>query len=560
MRRVAPPDTEILATARALSIGYGEPPGEAVAVVDRVSFDLRAGGSLGIVGESGSGKSTLARAFLGYRRAGACFFGGSLEFGGIDLVRADRATIARLRGVDVAMVPQNPLSSLTYHMRVGAQIEEVLRSRAGLGRTAARGRAIELLAEMGLPEPAAIARRYPHQLSGGQRQRVVIAAALACRPRLLVLDEPTTALDKTTEVQVLDLVGRLRRELGTALVFVTHDLNVVAQVCERVLVMKDGAVVEEGAVREVFAAPRTDYARTLLGATLRFAPAEPPAVAKAPPPLLDVAGLGFAYPSPRRFGILPAAPKTVLQDINAKIGRGEVLGVIGESGSGKTTLGLIVAGMMGASRGRVDFEGAPLAARAAQRPPGIRRRIQMIFQDPLSSLNPRHTVGTSIMRPLRAFFDLDRAAARARAASLLGELGMGEAFLDRYPRQLSGGQQQRVAIARAFAAEPELLVCDEITSALDASVQAQVLDQLLALQRRSSVSMIVITHDLAVIWKMARRVIVLHQGQIVEAGETETVFAAPRDPYTARLLEAATRATRASAEIPVPIDHGTDPS
>ncbi|MBL8702057.1 MAG: ABC transporter ATP-binding protein [Alphaproteobacteria bacterium] len=554
---MAPPDTDVLATARDLSIGYADALGRTIGVVDRVGFRLSAGEALGIVGESGSGKSTLARALLGYRRAGGRFLGGALEFGGVDLARADRATVGRLRGIEVAMVPQNPLSSLTYHMRVGAQIEEVLRTRAGHGRAAARARALELLGAMGLPEPAAIARRYPHQLSGGQRQRVVIAAALACRPKLLVLDEPTTALDKTTEVQVLDLVVRLRRELGTTLVLVTHDLNVVAQVCDRVLVMKDGAVVEEGVVRDVFASPRTAYARTLLDATLRL-DAGPAAAAPAAAPILSIEKLGFVYDAPRWFGLSRSPARPALTDIDVAVGRGEVLGVIGESGSGKTTLGLIVAGMMGASRGRIDFEGTSLAPRAAQRPADVRRRIQMVFQDPLSSLNPRHTVGAAIIRPLRRFFGLDRRAARARAAALLQELGMGETYLDRYPRQLSGGQQQRVAIARAFAAEPDLLVCDEITSALDASIQAQVLDHLLALQRRSGASMIVITHDLAVIWKMARRVIVLRHGRIVEAGETAEVFAAPRDPYTARLLEAATRATRATApSTAVPQDAAT---
>jgi len=545
---VAPPATESLVRTRDLAIGYSDAQGRIVTVVDRVSFDLHHGEALGIVGESGSGKSTLARAFLGYRRAGARFLGGSLLFDGVDLARADRAAIARLRGIEVAMVPQNPLSSLTYHMRVGRQIEEVLWTRAGLDRRAASAKAIELLAAMGLPEPETIARRYPHQLSGGQRQRVVIAAALACRPKLLVLDEPTTALDKTTEAQVLDLIVRLRRELGSALVLVTHDLNVVAQVCDRVLVMKDGAIVEEGAVHDVFAAPCTAYARTLLSATLRLDSASRFAPAPTTTPLLTIGAVGFSYREAGWLRLRRSPGHKTLQGIDAELARGEVLGVIGESGSGKTTLGLIVAGMMGANEGTIQFDGHALAGRAIARPADVRRRIQMVFQDPLSSLNPRHTVGASIMRPLRQFFALDRRAARAKAEALLGELGMGAEYLDRYPRQLSGGQQQRVAIARAFAAEPELLVCDEITSALDASIQAQVLDHLLALQRRSGAAMIIITHDLAVIWKMARRVIVLHQGRIVEAGDTASVFANPRDAYTARLLDAATRATRATLD------------
>ena len=545
---MASPATEPLVRCRGLSIAYAGVDGSAVRVVDGVGFELGPRDALGIVGESGSGKSTLARALLGYLRAGSRFDGGELRVDGLDVTRAQRAQLARLRGLRVAMVPQNPLAALTHHRRVGWQVEEVLRTRAGLDAASARRRTLELFDEMGLPQPEAIARRHPHQLSGGQRQRVVIAAALACDPALLVLDEPTTALDKHTESQVLDLVLRLKARRGSALVLVTHDLAVVARVCERVMVMKDGRALEEGGTAQVFARPRTPYARMLLASALGEACAPPPA-AGAGAPLLEARALGFGYRPPGIFARAPA--RRTLEGVELRLGRGEVLGVIGESGSGKTTLGLIVAGLMAPHAGTLRFDGASIALPAQRRSADARRRIQMIFQDPLSSLNPRHTVGASIARPLRLFFGMSREAARRRAADHLAELGMAAHFLDRFPRQLSGGQQQRAAIARAFAVQPDLLVCDEITSALDASVQAQVLAQLAELQRRRGTAMLVITHDLGVVRALAPRVIVLRDGRVVEAGETASVFAAPGDPYTASLLES-TRAARALAPPPEP--------
>jgi ABC-type glutathione transport system ATPase component len=442
------------------------------------------------------------------------------------------------------MVPQNPLASLTFHMPVGRQLEEVLRWRAGLSAGAAHLRALELFGQMGLPEPGQLARRYPHQLSGGQRQRVVLACAIACDPLLLVLDEPTTALDKTTEAQVLDLIRRLRTARQGAMVIVTHDLNVVADICDRVLVMQHGRIVEQGPVGPVFAAPREAYTRLLLGAALRVEEASRAAATAPGVPLLEIAGLGFRYARP---SLLRRAPP-VLADIGLTLARGEVLGVIGESGSGKTTLGGIVTGLLAAEAGRVTFDGAVLAARRTREQ---RQRIQMVFQDPLSSLNPRRRVGDAVTRPLRLFHGLDQRAAARRAGELFEELGLEATLLSRFPRQLSGGQQQRVAIARAFAAGPDLLVCDEITSALDASVQAQVLDNLAAMQRRQGTALLLITHDLSVVWRMARRVAVMQGGRILETGETEAIFRNPANPYTAALLGAATRAARAGRPEPV---------
>jgi len=528
---------------RDLCIAWRGADGRANRVVDGVSFDLASGGTLGIAGESGSGKSTLARALLGHCRAGSAITGGSIRLDGDDLAALSEPELARRRGRVMAMVPQNPLASLTFHLPVGRQLAEVLRLRAGLSAGAARLRALELFEQMGLPEPERLLRRYPHQLSGGQRQRVVLACAVACDPLLLVLDEPTTALDKTTEAQVLELIRRLRRARQGAMVIVTHDLNVVADICDRVLVMQHGRIVEQGPVGIVFAAPREAYTRVLLGAALRVEEASRAAPAAAGATLLAVTGLGFRYARPSIFCRTPAGPP-ILDDIGLTLARGEVLGIIGESGSGKTTLGGIVTGLLAAETGRVTFDGADLTARRTREQ---RRRIQMVFQDPLSSLNPRRRVGDAVMRPLRLFHGLDARAAAHRAAALFEELGLEPALLSRFPRQLSGGQQQRVAIARAFAAAPDLLICDEITSALDASVQAQVLDYLAVMQRRQGTAMLLITHDLSVVWRIARRVAVMQGGRILETGETEAIFRSPANPYTAALLGAATRAARAGS-------------
>ena len=538
------PVVEPLLSVRGLNISWFSQQGRRNHVVNEASFDLASGETLGIAGESGSGKSTLARALLGHARGGSRIESGSILLGGRDLVSLSPKALAALRGRDVAMVPQNPLSSLTFHLRVGAQVEEVLRHRAGLSLKAASLRSLELLTEMGLSEPEKIAQRYPHQLSGGQRQRVVLACALACDPALLVLDEPTTALDKTTEAQVLELIQRLRRARRGAMVLVTHDLNVIAEICDRVMVMQHGKVVEEGPVQQVFGAPTQPYTRLLLGSALRVGGASEAQPGRHGSTLLEGAGLGFSYARPTLLLRRASTTTPTLTDINFSLGRGEVLGIIGESGSGKTTLGGLVTGFLAPECGVLRFDGAVLAGRAAARSIEHRRRIQMVFQDPLSSLNPMRRVGGQVARPMRLFHGFDKRKAEARTVQLFEELGLNADLLTRFPRQLSGGQQQRVAIARAFAAEPDLLVCDEITSALDASVQAQLLDQLAAMQRRAGTALLLITHDLTVIWRMASRVIVMRRGRILEQGETNVVFRKPSNPYTAALLDAATRVTR----------------
>lgn len=537
--------TQSLLSVRGLSIGYRDAQGQLNPAVKDLSFTLNAGSALGIVGESGSGKSTAARALLGYYRGASERMAGDVVLAGRSVSTASARELAALRGIEVAFVPQNPLSSLTYHLRVGPQLVEILRTRAGLDGKAARQRALELLSATRLPDPEAVFDRYPHELSGGQRQRVVIACALACRPKLLVLDEPTTALDKTTASQVLDLVRDLRAELGAGLVLVTHDLNVVASMCDQVVVMKDGCAIEQGDIQAVFGQPRSDYTRALVGSVLRLDQAPPISLpASLETPLLQVQGLGHGYERASWFNRRAHSGPRALVEVSFDLRPGEILGVIGESGSGKTTLGSAIAGLLAPSQGQMRFGGEPLLGGSTRRTRDQRRRVQMIFQDPLSSLNPRHRVLSAVARPIEVFFGVSAAQARQRAAALLAELGLGDAYLDRFPRQLSGGQQQRVAIARAFAAEPDLIICDEVTSALDATIQGQVLDALLAMQRGRSVAMLVITHDLAVVWRLAQRVIVLQQGRVHEQGATAQVFGAPQSSYTRELLQTSTAAAR----------------
>ena len=536
-----------LLRVQGLSIGYRDALGRLALAADGVSFELAAGEALGIVGESGSGKSTVARALLGYYRGASERAAGEIVFAGRRVSGATPRELAALRGIDVAFVPQNPLSSLTYHIRVGDQLVEILRTRAGLDATAAKARALELFAATRLPQPEEIFRRFPHQLSGGQRQRVVISCALACRPRLLVLDEPTTALDKTTESQVLDLVQDLRSQFGAALVLVTHDLNVVASLCDRVVVMKEGRVVESGPTAATFGHPQTEYTRMLVGSVLHLDGAPERHRAPAGEPVLEVAAAGHRYRRTSWFQRAAREERPALADVTLDLRPGEIAGVIGESGSGKSTLGAMIAGLIPPTAGALRFRGGPLGATSAARTRDERRRIQIVFQDPLSSLNPRRTVGAQVARPIEVFFGLPGRAARERAAALLAELGLGAEYLGRFPRQLSGGQQQRVAVARAFAAEPDLIVCDEITSALDATIQGQVLAALVDMQKRRGTAMLLISHDLAVIWSLAQRVLVLRDGVVHDQGETDAVFAEPKSDYTRSLLQAATRATRLAA-------------
>jgi ABC-type glutathione transport system ATPase component len=529
-----------------LQIAYGNPASDDhTMAVDGVSFTVNKGETLGIVGESGCGKSTVARALMAYTRPGGTIIGGEVRFNGEDILQFDDEKIREMRGSRIAMVPQDPLTSLTYHMKVGDQIDEILRIHQKLDAAQARLHTLKLFDGTNLPTPEKIYGRFPHENSGGQRQRIVIAGALACEPDLLILDEPTTALDTTTEMQVLKLVKELRDRLGTALVYITHDLTLTDYMCEKVLVMLDGKVVERGAASRVFSAPQTDYGKMLAAAIPRVdakvaAPAPKSSTAK---PLLTAKDLSFRYAQRWSIDALfnPQQEPLAVDDVTFQVNHGDALGLVGESGSGKSTIANIVAGLLAPTSGAVTFDGNPINMIDKYRSADLRRRIQLVFQDPLSSLNPRRRVESILTRPQEIFFGVKGKPARDRAVELLEDMELSADLLRRFPRQLSGGQQQRVAIARAFAAEPDLLLCDEITSALDVSVQAHVLKLLQGIQKKSGAACLFISHDLGVIKQIADETVVMKDGKVVETGPTHRIFDNPSHDYTRLLLAAASR-------------------
>ncbi|MEU3506447.1 ABC transporter ATP-binding protein [Streptomyces longwoodensis] len=490
--------------------------------VDGLSFRLARGGALALVGESGSGKSTVAAALLGLHRGTGARVDGSIEVAGTDVQRAAEEELRRLRGGRAAMVFQDPLSSLDPYYAIGDQIAEVYRVHTRVTRRAARARAVEVLDRVGIPDAVRRSRSRPHEFSGGMRQRALIAMALACEPALLIADEPTTALDVTVQAQILDLLHTLRDETGMGLLLVTHDVGVAAESVEEVLVMRRGRAVEHGPVGTVLGAPAQTYTRDLLAAVPRV---DAPRAASPEPGEVVLEATGLR----REFGRGRKAFKAV-DDVSLTVRRGETLGVVGESGSGKTTLGRMLVGLLEPTAGEVRHEGH---ARA-----GVRPGVQMVFQDPVSSLNPRRTVGESIADPLRARGERDEQRIRGRVTELLERVGLEGAHYDRYPHEFSGGQRQRVGIARALAADPRVIVCDEPVSALDVTTQAQVVALLGELQRELGLALVFVAHDLAVVRQVSDRVAVMRRGRIVESGPADEVYDHPQDPYTKQLLAA----------------------
>jgi peptide/nickel transport system ATP-binding protein len=521
-----------------LVVAYRATDGTERRAVDRVGFRLERGETLGVVGESGSGKSTLARALLGYGRHGSRFVGGRVLLDGVDVLAEPDRVRRELRGRKVALVPQNPLQSLTPHMTIGEQIGRALARHRGLSGPDRGRAAVAALAAMRIDDPAAVLRRYPHEISGGQRQRAVIAAAMVGEPDLLVLDEPTTALDKSTEMQVLDLLRELRARTGCAMVVVSHDLRMIGALCGRMLVMLDGRVVEEGETNRILAAPSEAYTRSLVHALPRLVPG-PDRPAPSVGRILDVEGLGFTYRPPGLFGPRTApGARPALRDVRFRLAPGRTLGVVGESGSGKSTLGGLVAGLLAGHEGTMRLAGQPLSGHARRRSAETRRRVQMVFQDPAGSLNPRRTVGEIVARGFAVFHGTTAAEARRRTAEIFERMGLDPALATRLPGELSGGQQQRVAVARAFAAGPDLVVCDEITSALDVTVQSQVLALMRDLQERDGVAYLFVSHDLAVVSEMADDILVLRRGGTADLGPTARVLGGSDDGYTRDLVAA----------------------
>ncbi len=528
-----PPDRAALPPASLLAVeGLTIRFGTARPVVDGVSFTLNRGETLALVGESGSGKSLTALSVLGLLPPSATVQGG-VTLDGVDVPRAGPRVLRRLRGGVAGMVFQEPMTSLNPLHRVGRQVAE---AGALHGRKLSRRQVVDLLAEVGFKNASERLSAFPHQLSGGQRQRVMIAMALANDPALLIADEPTTALDVTTQAAILALLDREKAARGLALLLVSHDLNLVRRHADRVCVMKGGKVVEHGPVAHVFDQPEHPYTRMLLDAEPRGRPAAVPASA---PEILRGEAVRVAFAI--RRGVLRRKVGEVLAVANANLAvrRGETLGIVGESGSGKTTLGFALLRLLPAS-GRIAFEGRDLNSYSTARMCGLRARMQVVFQDPYGSLSPRLSVGEIVAEGLRVHAShLSTRERQAKVMAALSEVGLDPAMAGRYPHEFSGGQRQRIAIARALVLEPHLLVLDEPTSALDRSVQSQVIELLRKLQARHSLAYVFISHDLAVVRAMSHRVAVMRAGHIVEEGEADDVFHTPRDPYTAALVAAA---------------------
>jgi microcin C transport system ATP-binding protein len=522
-----------LLEVRGLSVAFGGSE-----VVHDVSFTVAPGETLALVGESGSGKSVTALSILQLLPYPAAQHpSGSILLEGQEMVGADRRTLMRMRGNRAAMVFQEPMTSLNPVHSIGRQITEVLHLHRPMGKAEARSRAIDLLMLVGLNNAAQRIDAYPHELSGGQRQRVMIAMALACEPALLIADEPTTALDVTIQAQILQLLKDLQARLGMAILLITHDLGIVRRVADRVCVMTQGRIVEQGPVVDIFGQPQHDYTKKLLAAEPKGQPnAAPPATA----PILTARDMRVWFPI--KGGLLRRAKDHVkaVDGIDLEVRPGETLGIVGESGSGKSTLGYALLRLTGVTGGTVTFMGRDLLSLPVPELRALRRDVQIVFQDPYGSLSPRLSVFEIVAEGLSVHgIAPDYDERRRIVAATLAEVGLDAATMDRYPHEFSGGQRQRIAIARAVVLKPKLIVLDEPTSALDMSVQAQIVDLLRELQRRHNLAYIFISHDLKVVRALADRVLVMKDGKVVESGPTARIFDAPETPYARALLAAA---------------------
>ncbi len=505
-------------------------------VVHGVSLAVQPGERVAVVGESGSGKSTTAHAIMGLLPGNGRVTSGRILLRGEDVTHADEARLLRLRGREVGLVPQDPMSNLNPVARIGKQVAETLLVHGLATRREAAARAVEVLAEAGLPEPARRARQYPHEFSGGMRQRALIAIALACRPQLLVADEPTSALDVTVQQQILDRLEALTSELGTALLLVTHDLGLAADRADRIVVMSEGRVVETGPTREVLTKPQHEYTRRLVAAapSLSAARVAAPAVAADPePPVLALEGVSKDYRIRGRGGVLRA-----VDDVSFEVRRGRTTAIVGESGSGKTTVTRMVLGLVPVTGGVIRLDGDDIVGMRGARMRAARRAMQPVFQDPYGSLDPMFTVERLIAEPLRIFKVGSKAGRAGRVRELLDHVALPAAVAQRYPNELSGGQRQRVAIARALALDPQLVVCDEAVSALDVIVQDQILRLLRTLQDDLGLSYLFVSHDLAVVREIAHDIVVMREGRAVEQGATDQVLDRPQAAYTQQLLDA----------------------
>ncbi|MCB5204363.1 ABC transporter ATP-binding protein [Neorhizobium sp. T786] len=550
-----------LLSVEGLSVEFGSSR-----VVDDLSFSVEAGKTVAIVGESGSGKSVTSLSTMRLAdMMGANFASGRILFGDKDLLRASQKEMRSIRGKEIAMIFQEPMTSLNPVFTIGDQICEVLMLHEKMGKSAATVEAGRLLDMVRLPDSAELLTRYPHQLSGGMRQRVMIAMALACRPKLLIADEPTTALDVTIQAQILNIMRDLQKDLGMGMVFITHDMGVVAEMADHVVVMWKGKKVEEGPVKEIFANPQHPYTRTLLSSVPRLGSmtgeefpkrmpltvlqdGEPTVVGEErvqdtakydAKPLLSVKDLFVRFDIRKNLFGKATHRCSAVQKVSFDIHPGETLALVGESGSGKSTIGRTIQQLQSAMSGEIAFNGRTYSSMSAAERFRMRQQVQYIFQDPFASLDPRKTVGFSIAEPINTHGLIsDRKAVRRRVDELLERVGLTSAYAERYPHEFSGGQRQRVCIARALASDPKLIIADEALSALDVSIQAQIINLFMDLQAERGLAYLFISHDMAVVEKMSHRVAVLYLGQIMEMGSRRQVFETPGHDYTRRLLSA----------------------
>jgi len=558
-------ETVPLLQVRDLRIAFRTDKKNTFEALKGISFDVPDNSTVALVGESGSGKSVSSLAVMGLLPEQTTIIhpGASIRFAGRELLGLPLRERRALCGKDIAMIFQEPMSSLNPVFTAGYQISEVLRLHMGMDQRAARARTLELLDEVGIPDPQRKIDAYPSQLSGGQQQRVMIAMAIACQPRLLIADEPTTALDVTIQQQIMDLIARLQRERRMAVLFITHDLGLVGEIADRVIVMRHGQVREEGAAAQVFGAPTDAYTRALLHCrpSLNARPLRLPVIddylsGRAAPgqalaqrvrgttpgdePVLVVKNLAKSFWL--REGLFGKREFKAVKDVSFTLGRGKTLGVVGESGSGKTTVGLTLLRLHRATGGTALFEGRDLLAMSDREYQAYKRRIQIIFQNPYASLNPRFTVGQILEEPMRIHsIGANEMERSTLARGLLGRVGLPDAAYGRYPHEFSGGQRQRIAIARCLTMQPEILVCDESVSALDVSVQAQVLNLLQDLQDEFGMSYIFISHDLSVVKYISDQVMVMHHGSVVEMADSDELYRNPQHPYTRSLLAAIPR-------------------
>ncbi|MGW9585988.1 dipeptide ABC transporter ATP-binding protein [Microbacterium sp. NPDC055455] len=515
-------------------------------VVHGVDVSVGEGEVVALVGESGSGKSTTAHALIGLLPEGGRVDGGSISIGGVDITGWSQKRLRAVRGAQVGLVPQDPVSSLDPVRPVGVQVGEILRLHGVRDAATRRGRVLELLDRVGLDDPALRARQHPHELSGGMRQRVLIATAIALRPRLIIADEPTSALDATVQRRILDLIDDLRREEGTSVLLVTHDLGVAADRAQRIVVLNHGRVVEQGPSAGILSSPAVPYTRQLLAdapslATGEFRGPTAPlflrdAAAAAAENPYAVAAEGLV----KEFAVHGRGrePFRAVDDVSFQVRRGTTHALVGESGSGKTTTARLVTRFLHPDAGRIQLDGADIAGLKGEELRRLRRRVQLVYQNPFSSLDPRQSVAQIVAEPLHNFREGTRPQRRARAAELIDRVSLPADVLERTPRELSGGQRQRVAIARALAIRPEVVVLDEAVSALDVTVQARILELLESLQQELGLSYLFISHDLAVVRRISHTVSVMRRGRVVEAGSTEDIFTASAHDYTRELLAA----------------------